>query len=372
MRILFPILLILSSTLHAQEIPYRIPTLNIGDPAPPLYLRQWLKGKPIQHFEKGRVYVLEFFATWCAPCRAAMPHLSDLAEKYKRKVTVLGIDLFAKEIIPMEKVQAFVDNQGDRLNYPVAAEDSNFMSANWLYPSDQDREGIPRTIIVDQEGRLAWMGHPKDLHEVLPKIVKGNWNVKEALAKQKLDKYLDSLDTEAFYRLMPYRDNIHKEGDQGRPDLALLAINSIVINEPRLKYTIHMAFETFTNLLKTDMKKALEYGREAIKTRGYRYHGSYPIHETVGYLSDKINLSPAIYELGADAYQEFIDYIPYAENSEMKYLYSKMADFYFRANKKSKAIRAQEKAIAACKSIKDYSAEDLAALESRLSAYKKM
>ena len=60
------------------------PSLNIGDPAPPLRIREWIKGEPVQGFEKGHVYILEFWATWCRPCIAAMPHLSALAEKRKR------------------------------------------------------------------------------------------------------------------------------------------------------------------------------------------------------------------------------------------------------------------------------------------------
>lgn len=50
-------------------------TLKAGDPAPPLKIEKWLKSGPIERFEKGKVYVLEFWATWCPPCIASMPHL---------------------------------------------------------------------------------------------------------------------------------------------------------------------------------------------------------------------------------------------------------------------------------------------------------
>ena len=81
------------------------PSLNIGDPAPALQVREWLKGEPIQRFEKGNVYVLEFWATWCAPCKAAMPHLSALANEYKGKVRFLGIDSYELKTTSMEKVK---------------------------------------------------------------------------------------------------------------------------------------------------------------------------------------------------------------------------------------------------------------------------
>ena len=136
MRSNFQFLLLLcitTVTTRGQEAQPH--SLNIGDPAPPVRVRDWIKGTPVQRFEKDKVYVVEFWATWCGPCRAVMPHLTALANEYKDRVTILGIDILEEKTTSMEKIKAFVDSMGHRMDYHVAADDSNFMTTGWLYAS---------------------------------------------------------------------------------------------------------------------------------------------------------------------------------------------------------------------------------------------
>ncbi|MFI5153713.1 MAG: TlpA family protein disulfide reductase [Chitinophagales bacterium] len=347
-------------------------SLNIGDPAPLLRVREWIKGQPVQRFEKGNMYVVEFWATWCIPCIAAMPHLSDLAGEYKNRVTILGIDIYEKKTTSMEKVKAFVDSMGQRMDYRVAAADSNFMVTDWFDASGE--KGIPKTFIVNAEGRVAWIGHPKYLAVVLPKILNNNWDIKEALAKRNLYMHLNALDDSLSTELLRFNDDPDKPYDLGKPDSALLVINEMIRKEPRLEYAPGISAITFSSLLKTNLDKAYEYGKTLLVTSTYNdaiyddpnYH---IIFGNIKAYSDKLNLPAEIYRLGAEAYQTRIDAFP---ETAVPIFYNNMAEFYWRACDKSKAIAIQQKAIEALKIEKHFSATNLAAFEFRLQQYKRM
>ena len=67
------------------------PSLKVGDPAPALKATKWLQGTEVKSFEKGKIYIVEFWATWCGPCIVMMPHMSEMQEEYKDKsVTFIG------------------------------------------------------------------------------------------------------------------------------------------------------------------------------------------------------------------------------------------------------------------------------------------
>lgn len=133
-------------------------TLKVGDAAPALEVTEWVKGEPVKLADgKGeKVYVVEFWATWCPPCRRSIPHLTELQRKYKdRGVVIVGVTMED----PGE-VKPFVEDMGAKMDYTVAV-DGEQKAAN-AYMMAAGVQGIPHAFVIDKEGKIAWHGHPMD------------------------------------------------------------------------------------------------------------------------------------------------------------------------------------------------------------------
>jgi thiol-disulfide isomerase/thioredoxin len=138
------------------------PTLTVGSMAPGLPVEKWVKGAPVRAYERGRVYVVEFWATWCTPCKASIPHLTELQQKHKN-IVIVSIAASEQASRPnvddrLTKVQTFVDQQGSRMDFTIGYDGSGAMWKTWMAPAQ--RGGIPVAFIVGADGRIAWIGHP--------------------------------------------------------------------------------------------------------------------------------------------------------------------------------------------------------------------
>jgi thiol-disulfide isomerase/thioredoxin len=159
--------------------------LKVGDPAPPIAVSKFVKGDPVEKFDPGKVYVMEFWATWCGPCIQAIPHVTELQKKYKDKgLVVIGTSVWEREA-DQSKVEPFVEKMGDKMDYVVAMDDRSDggkgkMADTWLAAAGQN--GIPCSFIVDQKGKIAWIGHPMAMDQVLEKVIAGNYDGKSQAA----------------------------------------------------------------------------------------------------------------------------------------------------------------------------------------------
>jgi thiol-disulfide isomerase/thioredoxin len=130
--------------------------LKVGDPAPKLQVGKWIQGEPVKDFEKGKAYIVEFWATWCPPCRTSIPHLTEVQKKFKDKgVVVVGVSTEKPTV-----VKAFVEKQANNMAYTVAIDDGGKTSKGYMTAYGQN--GIPHAFIVGKNGKIVWHGHPMD------------------------------------------------------------------------------------------------------------------------------------------------------------------------------------------------------------------
>jgi len=155
------------------------PKLGVGDVAPPLKVTKWLQGEEVKTFAKDKVYVVEFWATWCGPCIAAMPHLNDLHTEYKAKgLEVIGLTSKDPNNSRMA-VEEFVAKNGKKFTYRFAYCDDRDTDKAYMEAAGQD--GIPCSFVVGKDGKIAYIGHPMELDDVLPLILDGKWEGKKSM-----------------------------------------------------------------------------------------------------------------------------------------------------------------------------------------------
>ena len=122
-----------------------------GDPAPKLDV-DVLQGALAAPGEG--VQIIEFWATWCAPCKDSAPFLSSLQERYGYlDVSVLGISDEDETV-----VKPYLAEFGQDMAYTVALDPEGVTQKKYL--EGYGVEGIPWAFLIDRYGSLAWVGHP--------------------------------------------------------------------------------------------------------------------------------------------------------------------------------------------------------------------
>jgi thiol-disulfide isomerase/thioredoxin len=258
-RLCFAIMIFVTiaiSSISAQNI------LNVGDKAPELKSSKWIKGTPIEKFEKGRIYVIEFWATWCGPCKMNIPHLTEMAHKYKDLVTIIGMDGSEKAASQGEKekiVSDFVSQMGDKMDYNVVLDsEDHYMFTNWMQAAGQT--GIPCAFIVNKDNIVNWIGHPMSAEKVLDRLVKGEYSLETAIREyndEQNKKMLEKKEQERFAEEAKEMLKANKNKDYTR---VITECEAIVTKEPAFQSRLDGYY--FNALAKTDPDKLLRIIKE--------------------------------------------------------------------------------------------------------------
>jgi thiol-disulfide isomerase/thioredoxin len=190
------ICLTLSVTSFATE------PLTIGDPAPKLFLKEFVKGEPVKELKKGTVYVIEFSGTQCASCVKAMPILSDLQKKYP-KVPIISIYMEKPDV-----VKEYVEKNKDKMVYTVCVDDKVATSKSWMNAAEMD--GIPTIFIVNDQTRIAWIGSPFEMTKPLEAILQGTFDADRARVILSFQQATNRESAATFRNLDQYNETIGK------------------------------------------------------------------------------------------------------------------------------------------------------------------
>jgi thiol-disulfide isomerase/thioredoxin len=218
--------------------------LTIGSPAPAIDIEHWVsngngKFKPITKFEKDKVYVVEFWATWCGPCVASMPHLVELQKRFAGK----NVQIISISDEDMETVEGFLKRE---IKGGAKADDApktyGELTSAYCLTTDPDRSchtaymeaagqnGIPCAFIVGKDSRIEYIGHPMEMDEPLSKIADGTWD-RAAFAAEFKEQQVISQAMNKIMRLA-----------QRDPNAAVEKIDEVLatINKPELKLQLSL------------------------------------------------------------------------------------------------------------------------------------
>jgi thiol-disulfide isomerase/thioredoxin len=137
-----------------------------GKPGPEFFVERWYNTNAAPDMT-GKLAVVDFWATWCSPCRAAIPHMNELAAAYRDDVVCIGISDESWRNFEEGTMRHRLSKSD--FQYPVGIDPSSRMKNAFRI------SGIPHVAVISADGVVRWQGHPNSLNaSVMNQLVSAN------------------------------------------------------------------------------------------------------------------------------------------------------------------------------------------------------
>jgi len=307
---------VLTPLAHAQE-------LFEGMPAPKLKIAKWVKGEPVT-LQKGKFYVIDFWATWAGAQGFSLPHLSELQDLYKDKVTIIGVTRADERGNTLEAVEKMVKDKGAGMSYTVAWDDG---SQTWdAYMKAAAQQRLPVCFLIDKRGQIAYIGPPNQLDVPIARVLKGKW---DPLGGAELMARIDQKVQEA------------RRVAQYDPKAGVETVNKLLAEMPELKRMLDGI--RLQCLLGADMiDEYYVQAREAVK-KAIKYRNSRDLNEIAWMIVDPDGkIARRDLDFALEAAEKAVEYT----QSEDAGILDTLARVWFRKGDVTKALEMQTKVVA--------------------------
>ncbi|MFT5754043.1 MAG: cytochrome c biogenesis protein CcmG/thiol:disulfide interchange protein DsbE [Flavobacterium sp.] len=151
---MFLIVFLFSLSIFAQKKQLWAKSF-LNEKAPELVVEEWISSEPDI---KGKFVLIDFWATWCGPCRKAIPELNVFQQKFKDNLVIIGISDQSKEKV--------INFNSPKIEYYNAIDTKKIL--NNLY----EVKGIPHCVLIDPKGIVRWEGYPSlEGEELTEKVI---------------------------------------------------------------------------------------------------------------------------------------------------------------------------------------------------------
>lgn len=151
----------------ALSVSWSVNALTVGQPAPDFTLKNMQGENQRLAEQKGQIIVLNFWASWCGPCRKEMPALQALQDKYSDLgVAVWGVNVEQENQAGRDFISEI------KVDFPIFFDDSNSISANYQV------EAMPTTVLIDRNGDVRYVfkgyrtGYEKKYAKAIKKLIR--------------------------------------------------------------------------------------------------------------------------------------------------------------------------------------------------------